>query len=79
MRSKTKIDENDFKAGCPMTKRNCEKYSMNDSMAKRWCNDGCSVDCGKLLFEKLSKRGRKLDGEIQNTNSQRKCGANMLV
>ncbi len=47
---------------CPMLdegtngKTAVEHYHLSPRQVKAWCNEGCSVECGKLLQEKMEKQ-----------------------
>ena len=47
---------------CPMLdegtngKTAVEHYHLSPRQVKAWCKEGCSVECGKLLMEKMEKR-----------------------
>lgn len=53
---------------CPMLdegtngKTAVEHYHLSPRQVKAWCNEGCSVECGKLLMEKMEKGGRAAHG-----------------
>lgn len=43
---------------CPMLKTDViQKYGLSDDFVKRFCEKGCSVECGKFLKEQLEKKG----------------------
>lgn len=45
---------------CPMLKSDAiQKYSLSDEFVRRFCDKGCSVECGKFLKELLEKKGIK--------------------
>jgi hypothetical protein len=39
-----------------------EHYHLSPRQVKAWCNEGCSVECGKLLMEKMEKGGKAKHG-----------------
>lgn len=43
---------------------NIEKFNMTEAQIKRWCEDGCSVDCSKLLAHKYALKNELL--EVKN-------------
>lgn len=48
------------KSKCPMTVTLCEKYNITDAEQEKFCNKGCSIECGKFLKEHLEKT-RKIE------------------
>lgn len=34
-----------------------QKYGLSNDFVKRFCEKGCSVECGKFLKEQLEKKG----------------------
>ena len=43
---------------CPMLLTNViQEYGLSDRFVERFCDQGCSVECGRLLKELLEKRG----------------------
>ena len=43
---------------CPMLKTDViQVYGLSDVFVKRFCDQGCSVECGKILKELLGKKG----------------------
>lgn len=49
-----------FESGkCPMlTTDIIERCGLSDDFVKRFCDNGCSVECGKILEDLLRKKGR---------------------
>ncbi len=46
---------------CPMLLSDAiSKFNLTDEFVKKFCNEGCSVECGKLLKELLEKKGVKV-------------------
>lgn len=49
---------------CPMLdegrngKTAVEHYHLSERQVKAWRDEGCSVECGKLLMEKMEKGGK---------------------
>lgn len=50
--------ENIFKDGiCPMLFTDAiERYKLSEEFIMRFCNKGCSVECGRFLREELERR-----------------------
>lgn len=43
---------------CPMlTSDVIQKYGLSDNFIRRFCSAGCSVKCGELLKEYLTRKG----------------------
>lgn len=50
---------------CPMRADIITKYNLTDEFIERFCNEGCSVECGKFLKEKLDKMGLlQIEGQM---------------
>lgn len=42
---------------CPMLFTDAiERYKLSDEFVERFCNKGCSVECGKFLERELKKQ-----------------------
>ena len=35
-----------------------ERFQLTDEFVQKFCEKGCSVECGKLLEKELGKRGK---------------------
>lgn len=55
---------------CPMTNSLQEKYKINDSWAKKFCEEGCSIECGKILFKEIIEKRIKGCKELPNEYEQ---------
>lgn len=56
-----------FESGkCPMMNSDIvDKYKLTNEFIKRFCDKGCSVDCGQFLKEELEKRGLiQIEGQM---------------
>lgn len=43
---------------CPMLKSDViQRYELSNDFVKKFCDAGCSVECGKFLREVLEKKG----------------------
>lgn len=41
---------------CPILKSDAvKKYNLSEDFVKKFCNKGCSVQCGKFLKEEIEK------------------------
>lgn len=48
------INMNNFKEKeCPMTESNCKKYNIDEVSSNKFCNLGCSIECGKFLLKDI--------------------------
>lgn len=46
-----------------------ERYKLSDQFVNKFCNKGCSVECGKFLKEELCRMGiLQVDGQMSITD-----------
>lgn len=58
--------DDDFRDGvCPMRGEIIHKYNLSDKFIEKFCNEGCSVECGRFLKEQLDKMGLlQIEGQM---------------
>lgn len=51
---------------CPILNSDVvEKYNLTNDFIKRFCNKGCSVECGEFLKKELEKQGLlEIEGQM---------------
>ena len=51
---------------CPMRETDViRKYNLSEKFVEKFCNEGCSVECGRFLKEQLDKMGiLQIEGQM---------------
>ena len=55
------------KGVCPILKGDAvERFGMSEGQVANWCKLGCSVDCGELLEQRMTKKSNMRNtGEME--------------